>query len=74
MNEHHVAAPFETVVFRHLGREFQACLDDAGSLRVTVTGRRNGKMFILPEGNNAATIRTEQAGMLPSQPDNQEDR
>ena len=31
-------------------------------------------MFVLPEGNNAVTIRTEQPGMTPSQPANRGDR
>jgi len=60
------AGLLETVVFKHDGREFQATLMDDGSLKIFVTGRRNGRMLIQPESNVSITISTEKEGIIPS--------
>lgn len=54
--------PFETAVFEHEGRQYQATLDDEGRLQVVVSGRRNGRMLLMPEANNCVTIFSERAG------------
>jgi hypothetical protein len=54
--------PLETIVFSHEGREFQATMTEEGALKIFVTGRRNGKLFILPETNVSVTLTTEKDG------------
>lgn len=50
------------VLFQKGNREWHVYLNDNHELVITITGRRNGKMLIVPNSNTSCAIRTELDG------------